>query len=123
MISLNIKPSHKSVKEYFEAISNLTKLGVSHEGAVSPAFASLIRHCANQFDQTLIEKYTLKTNAHSIIVDGALVDTFSLVHGYWEAKDTTDDLDKEITKKFKVGYPKNNILFQAPNRIVIWQDG
>lgn len=123
MKTLNLKANHKSARDYYAEISNLTELGVSHEGAVSPAFASLIRHCASQFDQTLIEKYTLKTNAHSIIVDGALVDTFSLVHGYWEAKDTTDDLDKEITKKFKVGYPKNNILFQAPNRIVIWQDG
>jgi len=123
MKTLNLKANHKSVRDYYAEISNLTELGVSHEGAVSPAFASLIRHCASQFVQTLIEKYTLKTNAHSIIVDGALVDTFSLVHGYWEAKDTTDDLDKEITKKFKVGYPKNNILFQAPNRIVIWQDG
>ena len=46
-----------------------------------------------------------------------------LIHGYWEAKDSNDDLDKEIKKKFAVGYPKNNILFQAPNRIVIWQDG
>jgi len=123
MKTLNLKVTHKSVKDYYAEISNLTELGVSHEGAVSPAFASLVHHCASQFGQTLIEKYTLKTNAHSIIVDGALVDTFSLVHGYWEAKDTTDDLDKEITKKFKVGYPKNNILFQAPNRIVIWQDG
>ena len=123
MKTLNLKANHKSVRDYYAKISNLTELGVSHEGAVSPAFASLIRHCASQFNQTLIEKYALKTNAHSIIVDGALVDTFSLVHGYWEAKDITDDLDKEITKKFKIGYPKNNILFQVPNRIVIWQDG
>ncbi len=50
------------------------------------------------------------------------MDGFKLVHGYWEAKDSSDDLDKEIKKKFAVGYPKDNILFQAPNRIVIWQD-
>jgi len=81
MKALNLKATHKSVKDYNAEISNLTELGVSHECAVSPAFASLIRHCASQFDQTLIEKYALKTNAHSIIVDGALVDTFSLVHG------------------------------------------
>jgi predicted helicase len=123
MIALNIKPGHKSVKTYYEAISSLSELGVSHEGAVSPAFASLLRHCANQFNQTLIEKYPLKTGSHTIFVDGALVDTFNLVHGFWEAKDTSDDLDKEIKKKLDVGYPKNNILFQAPNRIVIWQDG
>lgn len=124
MINLNIKPSHKSVKAYYEAISNLSELGVSHEGAVSPAFASLLRHCANQFSQTLIEKYPLKTGYdHTLFIDGALVDSFNLVHGFWEAKDTSDDLDKAIKEKFAVGYPKNNILFQAPNRIVIWQDG
>jgi predicted helicase len=122
MKTLNLKSSHKSVKAYYEEISSLAELGVSHEGAVSPAFASLIRHCAAQFNQTLVEKYPLKTGTHTLFVDGALVDTFNLVHGYWEAKDTSDDLDKEIKKKFGSGYPKNNILFQAPNRIVIWQD-
>jgi len=125
MLTLNIKPGHKSVKAYYEAISSLSELGVSHEGAVSPAFASLLRHCANQFNQTLVEKYPLKTSNHDhiLFIDGTLVDSFNLVHGFWEAKDTSDDLDKEIKKKFDIGYPKNNILFQAPNRIVIWQDG
>ena len=125
MLTLNIKPGHKSVKAYYEAISSLLELGVSHEGAVSPAFASLLRHCANQFNQTLVEKYPLKTSNHdhTLFIDGALVDSFNLVHGFWEAKDTSDDLDKEIRKKFDVGYPKNNILFQSPNHIVIWQDG
>jgi predicted helicase len=125
MLALNIKPGHKSVKAYYEAISSLSELGVSHEGAVSPAFASLLRHCASQFECTLIEKYTLKPSKHEhpLFVDGALVDAFNLPHGFWEAKDTSDDLDKEIKRKFDIGYPKNNILFQAPNRIVIWQDG
>ncbi len=125
MLTLNIKPGHKSVKAYYEAISGLSELGVSHEGAVSPAFASLLRHCASQFEWTLVEKYPLKPSKHehTLFVDGALVDNFSLAHGFWEAKDTSDDLDKAIKKKFGIGYPKNNILFQAPKRIVIWQDG
>jgi predicted helicase len=123
MPTLNIKSNHKSIKEYYEALNQLSNLGISHEGAVSPAFASLLRHCATQFGQTLIEKSPYKYNRHTLIIDGALVDTFNLVHGYWEAKDTSDDLDKEIKNKFSVGYPKNNILFQAPNRIVIWQNG
>lgn len=25
--------------------------------------------------------------------------------GYWEAKDANDDLDAEVVKKFKKGYP------------------
>lgn len=103
-------------------MNNLATLGASHEGAVSPAFAALLRHCARQFDWTLLEQHSVKRNAHPIRVDGALVDAFKLVHGYWEAKDSSDDLDKEIKKKLAAGYPKDNILFQAPDRVIIWQD-
>jgi hypothetical protein len=51
------------------------------------------------------------------------VDAFNLPYGYWEAKDSHDDLEKEIKKKFEKGYPRNNILFQSPQRAILWQDG
>jgi len=120
--NLNLKPNHKAVKDYYDALSNLATLGASNEGAVSPSFAALLRHCARQFDWTLLEQHSIKRNGHSLRLDGALVDAFKLPHGYWEAKDTSDDLEKEIKKKFAAGYPKDNILFQAPDRIIIWQD-
>ena len=112
--SLNLKTSHKPIKDYYGALSNLAGRSISHEGAVSPAFASLLRNCGAQFGQTLIEKFPFKYGSHNLIIDGAMADGFNLVHGYWEAKDSSDDLDKEIKKKFAVGYPRNNILFQAP---------
>jgi len=34
-----------------------------------------------------------------------LVDELTLVHGLWEAKDTADDLQKEISSKVSKGYP------------------
>jgi hypothetical protein len=40
-----------------------------------------------------------------------LLDNYGLNHGLWEAKDSDDDLEKEIKNKFSVGYPKENILF------------
>jgi predicted helicase len=125
MPTLNIRPGHKAVRAYYEEIHRLSELGVSHEGAVSPAFASLLRHCGNQFDRRLVEKYSLKPNnhGHTLFIDGALVDSFNLVHGFWEAKDISDDFDKAIKRKFDVGYPKHNILFQTPNRVVIWRGG
>ena len=122
MKTLNLKPTHKSITDYYEGISNLTGLGVHHEGAVSPAFARLLSHCAHQFGQTLIEKQAMKVEKGTIFVDGTIVDTFNIPHGYWEAKDSDDDLEKEIKKKFVAGYPNKNILFQAPDRIVIYQD-
>ena len=56
-------------------------------------------------------------------VDGALVDEYNLARGLWEAKDPKDDLKKEIQKKFAVGYPKDNIIFQQPDRAILYQDG
>lgn len=65
----------------------------------------------------------MKRNSHSIRIDGAVVDEFKLPHGYWEAKDSKDDLEKEVGKKFKAGYPKDNIIFQSPTQIIIYQHG
>ncbi len=122
MDTLNLKPNHKAVKEYYEAISNLSALGASHEGAVSPAFAALLQHCARQFNWTLIEQFLINRTTNPLRVDGAIVDEFKIPRGFWEAKDSSDDLEKEVKKKFASGYPKDNILFQAPAHIIIWQD-
>jgi predicted helicase len=50
-----------------------------------------------------------------------------LVHtapfGYWEAKDSTDNLDEEIIRKFKRGYPKDNIIFEDTIRAILIQNG
>jgi predicted helicase len=123
MFSLNLKPAHQVVKAYYDELQNLGRLDFYAEGSVSPAFAALLRHCAKQSRLTLVEQYPLKKNSHTLRLDGALLDNFRLPHGYWEAKDTADDLEKEIQKKFQAGYPKNNILFQAPHRAIIYQDG
>ena len=64
---------------------------------------------------------TLNRNKR-IVVDGALIDDFRLTHGYWEAKDIHDDLLTEVQKKFEAGYPRDNILFQTPQRAILWQD-
>lgn len=122
MSTLNLKPTHKAVRDYYEAIQNFSQLRVSHEGAVSPAFAELLRHSGHQLKWTLVPQYRVKRNGQSIRVDGALVDDFNLVHGYWEAKDTGDDLEKEVKKKFAAGYPRDNIIFQAPDHIIVWQN-
>ena len=120
---LNIKPNHKVVKEYYKGLSGLGNLSLFHEGAVSPAFASLLRYCGRQLEWTLAEQFTIKKNGKSIRVDGALLDNFKLRHGVWEAKDSDDVLESEVKKKFEKGYPNDNIIFQEPGRAIIWQDG
>jgi hypothetical protein len=48
MFTLNLKPAHKAVQAYYEELHTLGHLNFYAEGAVSPAFAALLRHCAKQ---------------------------------------------------------------------------
>ena len=119
-----LKATHKEIREYFAELTELTQRGFRHEGAVAPAFAAVLRAAARPFGWALTEQYARKaTNGRTIRIDGALLDDFNLAHGYWEAKDSDDDLDLEIHKKLATGYPQDNILFQAPQRMVVIQQG
>ena len=121
---LQLKATHKVVRAYFTELNNLAQLDFFHEGAVAPAFANILRAGAQPFGWTLTEQYQRKPGrGRTIRIDGALLDNFKLAHGYWEAKDSNDDLDEDIRKKLAAGYPRDNILFQAPGRMVVIQQG
>ena len=51
------------------------------------------------------------------------MDLYHLPHGYWEAKDEKDDLAREVERKLDKGYPRDNIIFQAPERAILYQSG
>jgi hypothetical protein len=119
-----LKRSHKVVAAYYDNLAKFEKLGIKHEGAVRPAFQELLDHSARKFRWKLVPEYRTKAKAgKQVQVDGGLLDNYGLVHGYWEAKDSDDDLDKEIKNKFAAGYPRDNILFQEPRRAVLFQQG
>ncbi len=123
MERLNLKPTHKAVQNYYDALNQFGTIGISHEGAVRSAFQTLLEHCGRQFGWKLVPEWAIRKDARSLRVDGALVDEYRLTHGFWEAKDTADDLAKEVKKKLTAGYPQNNIIFQAPERAILWQNG
>jgi predicted helicase len=126
MPSLNLKPTHKPVQAYYEVLGRFQRLGVKHEGAVRSAFQALLEHCARQAGRTLVPAYQLKRKGKNPLVpDGAIVDSLSQVlrYGLWEAKDTDDDLEKEVKAKLKAGYPRDNIVFQEPTRAILYQNG
>ena len=124
MPTLNLKPTHKPVKSYYTALAQFARLGVTHETAVRAAFQSLLETCARQCGWTLVPEFALNIRrGKRIVADGALVDDFRLTHGYWEAKDIDDDLPAEVERKFQAGYPRDNILFQTPQRAMLWQHG
>jgi len=122
MTKFNLKATHKAIKDYYSEIEALKQQSLFHEGAVAPHFANLLRHCATKVNWNLAEQVSLRTAKRLIRPDGILTDTFNFRRGIWEAKDTGDDFEKEVKAKFAAGYPKNNILFQSPERMIIWQD-
>ena len=120
-----IKPTHKPITNFYAELAQYEHLGETHEGAVRLAFGTLLQHYARQDDLTLVSEKRLRTPQNTtIVVDGMLIDNeFGLPRGYWEAKDLHDDLPTEIDKKFAAGYPTDNILFQTPQRAILYQNG
>ncbi|MFL6333130.1 MAG: type ISP restriction/modification enzyme [Pyrinomonadaceae bacterium] len=119
---LQLKP--KTIKSYYEALGQFKALDVSHETAVRDAFQDLLKECGRQFGWTLVPEWPLKRAGQMPLrADGALVDQFRLRHGLWEAKDGADDLRREAKKKLELGYPADNILFQSPERALLYQNG
>ena len=136
MPTLNLKPTHKAITAYYAALERYQKLGVSHETAVRAAFQALLEACARQRHWTLVCEYTLRVQERTrgtgpratvrpvtIRLDGALFDEHNLPRGTWEAKGVHGNLRAEIEKKFDAGYPQDNILFQTPERAILYQNG
>ena len=122
MPPLNLKPTHKPIKNYYAALDQFNRLGVTHETAVRSAFQSLLKHYGRKLNWTLVPEYPINRQQRRVVVDGALIDDFKLAHGYWEAKDIHDDLPIQVRQKFEAGYPRDNILFQTPHRAILWQN-
>ncbi len=124
MPPLNIKPTHKPIKNYYTELAGYTKVGAEHEGAVRTAFQNLLQHYCRQADLILVcEKTRYTPQKRRIQIDGEVVDAFDLPHGHWEAKDTHDDLPTEARKKSEAGYPFKNIIIQSPTRALLYQNG
>ena len=130
MTSLNIKPTHKPIEDYYDALDRLDQLGFTHETAVRSAFQSLLQHYGQKLKWTLVPEHSMTplirgargVKNRRIVIDGALIDSFQLSHGYWEAKDIHDNLPIQVQRKFDAGYPRDNILFQTPKRAILWQN-
>lgn len=117
-----IKPTHAPIRRYYEQLEVLRAQGAVTEGNLRPAFQDLLENVAKMRGWTLIPEYSEKHGDHRIQVDGVIKDRNGFIRCWWEAKDTDDDLDAEIQKKFKKGYPKDNIIFEDTETAVLFQD-
>ena len=116
-----ITPTHRSIRKYYEHVSALRDQGVLNEMSVRSPFESLLQETARLKDWTFIAELSGKSGGSIIRPDGTLRDRNTLPRGYWEAKDTQDDLDTEIRKKIARGYPLSNIIFEDTQTGVLFQ--
>ena len=124
MPDFSIKPTHKPIKNYYAELEKYAQHGVENEGTVRTAFQNLLQYYCHRTDLTLLcEKAHYTVENRRIQPDGEVVDTYGLPHGYWEAKDTQDDLYTEADKKFAAGYPSKNIVIQSPTHALLYQHG
>ena len=124
MPQLNLKPSHKAVRDYYATLRQYDKHSVTHEGAVSSPFETLLTVCAKQVDATLIPQFAMRApSGNRIVLDGVILDAYGLPFAYWEAKDMDDNLTRAVQEKREAGYPLDNTLFQNPQHSILYQNG
>ncbi len=105
-----LKPGQKPIKQYYQTLLDFE------------AFQQLLVHTSRRVDWTLVPKRPVRLDGTSIYPDGTLLDSYNLPRGYWEAKDTDDNLEVEIRKKVDKGYPLSNTIFEDTKRAVLFQD-
>ncbi|MCX7017342.1 MAG: N-6 DNA methylase, partial [Candidatus Sumerlaeota bacterium] len=119
-----IKPTHKAIQAYYKAMQGFDAQDVHHETGVRAAFQTLLADvAARERKWTLIAELSERAGPDRVVPDGTLRDSFQMPRGYWEAKDTDDDLDVEIRKKIALKYPTTNIVFEDTRQGVLYQDG
>lgn len=118
-----LTPRSAAIKTYYERRDALAAQRVFTEMSVREPFKGLLEQTAGAHGWTLVVEQRVETAKRRITPDGTMRDANTLPRGYWEAKDTGDDLDAEIERKFALGYPRTNILFEDTRRAVLYQAG
>jgi predicted helicase len=112
------------IAQFFNELDRLRKIsGTNRESVVREAFKDLLKAWGKQHDLVFIPEYEYETPVKTrVYPDGALLYSLRVPLGYWEAKDEDDDLDREIDKKKRKGYPQDNIIFEDSRQAVLIQN-
>jgi hypothetical protein len=100
------------INRYLSEIDRTRRFsGSQTEEVIREAFKSLLRDASRDRNLFLQAEYSMQgPQKNTVKLDGAVLHELRVPLGYWEAKDTADDLDREIEKKLRKGYPQDNIL-------------
>lgn len=113
------------ISQYYSEVEKIIQYGGSRkETSIRTAFQNLLNEYCKAKDFLLIPELDYPTKSGKVVYpDGTIKDALRLAWGYWESKDQEDNLDREIEKKFSLGYPNDNILFEDSQTAVLFQGG
>ena len=118
----SIMPAYPHIERYQADKQRFIEFGGSDsEQNIRRAFAN----CLDAYCRDHREKLALVDELGAALgnrPDGTVKDSLQMNRGYWEAKDSQDDLDDEIQKKFNRGYPRDNIIFEDSQTAVLFQN-
>ena len=110
------------IDRYYGELSQLIEFGgLDNEENIRSAFQNcLAAYCAEHSERLLLVPELRSDSSNK--PDGTIRDSLRMTRGLWEAKDTHDDLDREIQNKLSQGYSSDNILFEDSRTAVLFQD-
>ncbi|WP_374332058.1 type ISP restriction/modification enzyme [Aestuariivirga sp.] len=116
--------SQHLINQYLSDLDRLKKVsGVLNEMTVREAFKDLLKAWSRQADLVFAAELEFRTRFKTPVApDGTILHSIRVPLGYWEAKDTKDDLDEEIAKKTAKGYPQSNIVYENGHTAVLIQN-
>ncbi|EJF07513.1 putative helicase [Thiovulum sp. ES] len=109
------------IEKYYKKLEELSHFS-ENESSIRRAFETLVENVASEQNLSFVAEIPYSKNSR-VRPDGTLKNQFRFDFGFWEAKDQKDDLDLEIEKKIKKGYPTSNIIFEDSKRAVLIQNG
>jgi len=94
-----IKPTHKAIQRYYEALQSYGTHDVEHETALRSAFQNLLADTAKSQGWIQVPEQRTKSGGKIVIPDGTLRDAYNLHRGFWEAKDGKVEIPIWITNR------------------------
>src|SRR5712691_11835695 len=119
---LELSPNDPIVRAYLTDLKHLKDQLVAHELGLKGPFQNLLDKAAKRRGWNLVPELSTYSGGKRVVPDGTVRDEFRLARGWWEAKDTSDQLAAEIQKKLKAGYPSRNTIFEDTRVAVLYQD-
>ena len=118
-------PSYPHIEAYYAKLQELIEFGGSdNEENIRRAFENCLdAYCHTHRERLVLIAELRPLASQGIKPDGTVRDSLRMARGYWEAKDSHDDLDVEIQNKLNRGYPTDNIIFEDSREAVLMRSG